>query len=155
MSKALTFELPSEEDTIRLAKQFASVLRVPAILTFQGHIGAGKTTFIRAMLKTLGVGSTVKSPTFSIVETYLLDALQIHHFDLYRIQDEAELEYIGFRDYFSSQSVCCIEWPEHGKHFLEGVDIEFALMTHGGGRRLCIIAKSPLGVEMLSCLEVA
>ncbi|GGI83111.1 tRNA (adenosine(37)-N6)-threonylcarbamoyltransferase complex ATPase subunit type 1 TsaE [Legionella impletisoli] len=155
MKKELLINLPSEEDTIALAKRCAKILRSPATLTFRGNIGAGKTTFIRAMLKALGICSTIKSPTFSLVETYSLDTFQIHHFDLYRIHDEAELEYIGFRDYFTSQSVCCIEWPEHGTHYLNVVDIEFALMAHGEGRRLSLIAKSPLGIEMLSCLEAA
>ena len=114
------------------------MLKAPLVFTFSGEIGAGKTTIIRAMLRSLGVTSSIKSPTFSLVESYACNNLHIHHFDLYRIHHEDELDYLGFRDYFSQHSICCIEWPEHAGNALPIVDIRFNLSIKGAGREVQI-----------------
>ena len=145
-------ELPTEKDTEYMAARVAACLVSPLVLTFTGEIGAGKTTFIRAMLRCLGVSSAIKSPTFSLVESYQGINLQIHHFDLYRIHDEAELDYIGFRDYFEDNAVCCIEWPERARGYLTEVDLDFALNSKGAGREMQIHAFSPAGAAVLSSL---
>jgi tRNA threonylcarbamoyladenosine biosynthesis protein TsaE len=145
-------DLPDERAVEELARSLASCLVIPAILTFSGEIGAGKTTLIRAMLRALGVSCSIKSPTFSLVESYQCQNLQVHHFDLYRIHDEDELEYIGFRDYFGGQSVCCIEWPERAQISLVDVDLRFVLTMKGSGRLMSIEAVSRAGEKMLSCL---
>ena len=144
--------LPDELASAALATRLASCLVSPLVLTFSGELGAGKTTFIRALLRALGVKSAVKSPTFSLVESYDCKNLQIHHFDLYRIHDETELEYIGFRDYFQDNAVCCIEWPERARHGLDHVDINFAFTMSGSGRLLSGVASSSTGERVLSCL---
>ncbi|WED42463.1 tRNA (adenosine(37)-N6)-threonylcarbamoyltransferase complex ATPase subunit type 1 TsaE [Legionella cardiaca] len=144
--------LPDESSSERQAAKTATCLFSPLVLSFSGEIGAGKTMFIRAMLRALGIKTAVKSPTFSLVESYQCSDFQVHHFDLYRIHDEVELEYIGFRDYFREDSVCCIEWPERGGHFLEKVDINFAFIINGSGRLLTIKAASTAGEKLLSCL---
>lgn len=144
--------LPNENASKRFAKQLALSLPSSAILTFSGEIGSGKTTLIRALLKQLGVKSVIKSPSFSLVETYNCNSLTIHHFDLYRIQEDDELEYIGFRDYFSEHSLCCIEWPEHAGQLLPHVDIQFNLKTKKTGREMQIDACSALGVQISSGL---
>ncbi|MFA5960008.1 MAG: tRNA (adenosine(37)-N6)-threonylcarbamoyltransferase complex ATPase subunit type 1 TsaE [Tatlockia sp.] len=149
----LAFILPCEADSQALAARFARCLRAPLVLTFSGEIGAGKTTFIRAMLRALGITSAIKSPTFSLIESYSCQNLQIHHFDLYRIHDESELEYIGFRDYFLADALCCIEWPERAGKMLDCVDVHFDFALHGNGRRLTLSALTPLGKTMLSCLK--
>jgi tRNA threonylcarbamoyladenosine biosynthesis protein TsaE len=147
-----TINLPTEHYSEQIARQFAACLEAPAVLTFSGEIGAGKTTFIRAMLRSLGVQSTIKSPTFSLVESYQGTSLQIHHFDLYRIHDETELDYIGFRDYFRNNAVCCIEWPERAMTYLAKPDIQFTLTMEGAGRAMQLQAFSTVGNKMLSCL---
>jgi tRNA threonylcarbamoyladenosine biosynthesis protein TsaE len=146
------FDLPNEMDSIKLAKRFADCLTVPAVLTFSGEIGTGKTTFIRALLQAIGIKNAIKSPTFSLVESYAYQQLQIHHFDLYRIDDETELEFIGFRDYFINSSICCIEWPERAPMMLAEVDLCFTLMIKENGRLIDINAKSVVGKTMLSYL---
>ncbi len=79
---------------------------------FQGHMGAGKTTLIKALCRTLGVEATVHSPTFSLVNEYLgADGQTIYHFDFYRIKDEVEALDIGIEEYFYSGSFCFVEWP--------------------------------------------
>jgi tRNA threonylcarbamoyladenosine biosynthesis protein TsaE len=144
--------LPTEQASVAIAQQVAAYLKSPAILTFSGEIGAGKTTFIRAMLRALGVRSNIKSPTFSLVESYQGLYLPIHHFDLYRIHDESELDYIGFRDYFKNNAICCIEWPEQAPHYLAKPDVRFAFTIKGEGREMQVQAFSERGHEILSCL---
>ena len=145
-------DLPTELASEHWAMQMAQCLTAPMTLAFSGDIGAGKTTFIRAMLRALGVTTPIKSPTFSLVETYQVNGLDIHHFDLYRIHEASELEYIGFRDYFSATAVCCIEWPERADACLDLTDVGFTLTMNGTGRQMHARAYSPAGVSMLSCL---
>lgn len=150
--KIITVELTDERASEQLARQIAQCVSAPLILTFSGEIGSGKTTIIRAMLQNLGVQSAIKSPTFTLVESYLCNNVPIHHFDLYRIHHEDELEYLGFREYFSHQSICCIEWAEHAGKLLPASDIQFNLSIKGAGREMQIIASSVAGKRILACL---
>lgn len=154
MKSSLVIDLPTEKASQDLASRIASCVHAPLVVTFSGEIGTGKTTLIRAMLRALGVSSSIKSPTFSLVESYQGTPMQIHHFDLYRIHDEAELDCIGFRDYFSEQAICCIEWPERASGYLARPDITFSLSLKGLGRQIVVEALSPSGVAILSCLQV-
>jgi tRNA threonylcarbamoyladenosine biosynthesis protein TsaE len=147
-----TIDLPTEGVSEQVAMKMASCLVAPLVMTFSGEIGAGKTTLIRAMLRHLGVKSAIKSPTFSLVESYQINHLQIHHFDLYRVHEESELDFIGFRDYFSKDAVCCIEWPERVASRLSNVDIRISLGIKGAGREMQLCALTPAGASMLSCL---
>lgn len=146
-----TIDLPTERASEEVAARIAACLASPLVLAFSGEIGAGKTTLIRAMLRSLGVTSAIKSPTFSLVETYQTKHLQIHHFDLYRVHDESELDYIGFRDYFSTDAICCIEWPERVASCVDIADIGFFLNLKGVGREMQVRAYSSAGTSMLSC----
>ena len=147
-----TIDLPTEHASEELAARLAACVLPPLTLTFSGEIGAGKTTLIRAMLRCLGVTSAIKSPTFSLIETYQIKHLQFHHVDLYRVHDESELDYIEFRDLFSDDAVCCIEWPERAGGCLDGADVEFSLSLKGLGRELHACANSVAGASLLSCL---
>ncbi len=149
----VTLDLRDEQATEHVASLLAGALSAPLTLGFSGEIGAGKTTFIRAMLRTLGVQGAIKSPTYALVESYAIKQekdLHIHHFDLYRIQEEAELEYIGFRDYFATPSICCIEWSEHIGTGRDCIDIQLTLSMKGMGRELHIHAPSARGCHVLS-----
>lgn len=148
----MKIDLPDEKASQEIAARLAACLSAPLIVTFRGDIGVGKTTFIRAMLHSLGVKSVIKSPTFSIVESYQGTNLQINHFDLYRIRDEIELDEIGFREYFSNNALCCIEWPEQAPTYLAKVDVGVKLSIKGGGRSMQIEAFSSSGRIALSCL---
>lgn len=148
----LTFDLPDEAATKHMAVRFSSLISAPLVLGLRGEIGAGKTTFIRAMLRALGILGGIKSPTYALVESYTINDLPIHHFDLYRIQEEEELDYIGFRDYFTTPSICCIEWPERIQNGLGCIDMDLALTTKGTGRELQIHAASAKGSHVLSLL---
>ncbi|MFI4962241.1 MAG: tRNA (adenosine(37)-N6)-threonylcarbamoyltransferase complex ATPase subunit type 1 TsaE [Legionellales bacterium] len=147
-----TVELINEEASLRFAVQLAVCINPPLVIAFNGELGTGKTTIIRAMLKTLGVQSAIKSPTFSLVESYLCHNIPIHHFDLYRIASEDELEYLGFRDYFCEQSICCIEWAEHAGRALPKIDIQFNLSIKGAGRTMQMDALTVAGKSILASL---
>lgn len=148
----ITMDLIDEEASQKFANQLALLITNPLLMTFSGEIGAGKTTIIRSLLRALGVSSAIKSPTFSLVESYHCKDVTIHHFDLYRIHQEDELEYLGFRDYFTEQSICCIEWPEHAGKSLPPADIQFNLVIKGAGREMRIDALSQTGRRMIHSL---
>jgi tRNA threonylcarbamoyladenosine biosynthesis protein TsaE len=151
--KHLTFYLADEDATCALARRLAACLSSACMTTLSGEIGAGKTTFIRALLQALGVQSAIKSPTFSLIESYSTNALQIHHFDLYRIVETSELEYLGFRDYFCQGALFFIEWPEHAKDVLTSVDVAIKIALKGSGREMQLQALSTTGQAVLACLE--
>jgi tRNA threonylcarbamoyladenosine biosynthesis protein TsaE len=150
--KTMTLDLPEEQASEDFAACLAQCLNPPLVMTFSGDLGSGKTTFIRAMLRQLGIQSSIKSPTFSLVESYESASLLIHHFDLYRIHQEEELDYLGFRDFFTKDSICCIEWPEHAANALPKIDIRFKLRMKGAGRELHISALSAAGKQILARL---
>jgi tRNA threonylcarbamoyladenosine biosynthesis protein TsaE len=145
LNNPIILNLPNEQASKDFAKKLALYLHPPLIIAFSGDLGTGKTTLIRAMLHQLGIISAIKSPTFSLVESYNLPEMLVHHFDLYRIHHEEELEYIGFRDYFTSKSVCCIEWAENAGKALPKPDIRFKLTVKGTGREVLIAANSDAG----------
>ena len=150
----MIINLPNEEATKNLATKIARCLDNQGVLTFSGALGAGKTTFIRALLRSVGVTGSIKSPTFSLVESYYIQDLPIHHFDLYRIEDESELEYIGFREYFTENSICCIEWPERLNNNTINRDLcfSFSFTRKGQERSATLTAETILGEKILACL---
>ena len=148
----MVIELPTEKASEHLAARLAAVITAPLVVTFSGDIGAGKTTFIRAMLRQLGVTGAIKSPTFTLVESYRANDLQIHHFDLYRIQYESELEDIGFREYLADDAICCIEWPERAMPHFAKADIQITLCPKGAGRQMQMAASGSVGEAILSFL---
>lgn len=152
MMRTLSIDLIDEEASERFGQQLAQVVCHPLVITFHGDIGAGKTTIIRAMLKAMGIRSTIKSPTFTLVESYQCQEFVVHHFDLYRICHEEELEYLGFRDYFTEQSICCMEWAEHAGQLLPEVDVCCHLSTIKKGRQLQVKATSVIGEKIVAYL---
>ena len=118
-----------------------------------GYLGAGKTTLSRGLLQGLGHCGSVKSPTYTLVEPYQLPVGSVFHFDLYRIVDAEELEYMGFAEYLAEAKLCLIEWPERGQGFLPQADIAVEISQSGEGRCVTLDAYSLYGEQLLDQLD--
>ena len=130
--------LNSAEETEAFGAELFKTIPSKFLIFLQGDLGAGKTTLVRGFLRAAGYKGVVKSPTYTLVEEYKIGSRNIFHFDLYRVVDPEELEWIGIRDYFDQDSICFIEWPDKGKGFLPEPDIVIILATQGLGRSLTI-----------------
>ena len=119
------------------------------VIFLHGDLGAGKTTLVRGMLKALGYSGRIKSPTYALVEPYHINGLDLRHFDLYRLHDEAEWETAGFRDEFDGHNIFLIEWPERGAGFIPNADVEITIEILLHGRNVSIRGNTPSGRECL------
>jgi len=128
--------LNSEEDTEKFGAELFETMPSKCLIFLRGDLGAGKTTLVRGFLRAAGYNGVVKSPTYTLVEEYTIAARKVFHFDLYRVVDPEELEWIGIRDYFDQDSVCFIEWPDRGKGFLPEPDRIITMKANGLGRSL-------------------
>ncbi|WP_062059801.1 tRNA (adenosine(37)-N6)-threonylcarbamoyltransferase complex ATPase subunit type 1 TsaE [Cellvibrio sp. OA-2007] len=129
----------NEAAMVALGEQLGRVFaQYPSALTVHllGDLGAGKTTLTRGILRAFGHAGAVKSPTYTLVEAYEFAARTVYHFDLYRLGDPEELEYMGIRDYFSANTLCLIEWPARGEGVLPVPDLVVAISVAGDGRSL-------------------
>jgi len=149
----LTYSLINEAATLAIGNDLAKVTSPPLCIFLQGQLGAGKTTLTRGFLQGFNVQGPIKSPTFTLVESYELSRFKIFHFDLYRLDAPEELEYMGIRDYFAKDSVCLVEWPERGEGFLPVPDLICQLNLHSAGRLLYLTAKTEKGALILQHLS--
>ena len=139
-----TRELADEAATLAAGRDFSQQLKPGLTVYLHGDLGAGKTTFVRGVLQGLGHIGKVKSPTFTLVEPYLIKlnvnySYNIYHFDLYRFNDEEEWEAAGFREYFNDGSICFVEWPEKAETCLPKPNVDVKLSHIAEGRNLEII----------------
>ncbi|MFT4677039.1 MAG: tRNA threonylcarbamoyladenosine biosynthesis protein TsaE [Candidatus Azotimanducaceae bacterium] len=143
----MVFEYTVEDEagTLAFAKNLGSLLECSGVVYLKGDLAAGKTTFSRGILRSYGYEGAVKSPTFTIVEPYDLQFGQVYHFDLYRIAQPEELEYLGVDDYLEGGHLCLVEWPERGDGFLPNADIVVELAPRGRGRHIKLTGCSARG----------
>jgi len=140
-----TYLANNETEMVALGEQLGSAFaQYPAALTVHllGDLGAGKTTLTRGILRAFGHNGAVKSPTYTLVEAYEFAARIVYHFDLYRLGDPEELEYMGIRDYFAENTLCLIEWPARGEGVLPTPDLVIDISVAGEGRRLDVRAQA-------------
>lgn len=138
-----------------LGGRLAPLLRPPLIVYLEGDLGTGKTTLTRGILRGLGHGGAVRSPTYTLLEPYDLGPLRLYHLDLYRLGDPEELEYLGLRDLLDGDSVLFVEWPQRGSGALPPPDLEIRLEYQGHGRTLDLIPRSPAGEELIRALAAS
>jgi tRNA threonylcarbamoyladenosine biosynthesis protein TsaE len=122
------------------------------VIHLSGELGSGKTTVVRGLLRALGYPGRVKSPTYTLVEPYSVSRLHFYHFDFYRFKDRTEWLSSGFREYFNSESVCAVEWPERAEGLLAPPDLELRLAFEGPGRRAALAARTPAGESWAASL---
>jgi tRNA threonylcarbamoyladenosine biosynthesis protein TsaE len=152
----ITPTLKNEAETLalgaKIASVIASVIQGGLKIWLRGDLGAGKTTLARGMLRGLGYQDKVKSPTYTLVESYVISGITFYHFDLYRFISEEEWEEAGFREHFNSTSVCLVEWPEKAANLLPHADIEVSLEVDGAGRKATLKAQTTQGQQCLDSL---
>jgi tRNA threonylcarbamoyladenosine biosynthesis protein TsaE len=150
----IEYYLKDEQATLAFGKTLATLC--PASLFtihLEGELGAGKTTLTRGLLRQLGHKGNVKSPTYTLVERYELADRAVFHFDLYRLADPEELDYLGLDDYLSNNSLSIIEWAKQGGAYLPKPDITIAINYHNSGRNMTITPESPQGQQMCDKLK--
>jgi len=144
--------LRDEAETLALAGRVYRAMPSGGLVFLHGNLGAGKTTFVRGWLRAAGFSGPVKSPTFTLVEEYSFEDRVVYHFDLYRLNDPEELEWMGFRDYLRPNAVCFIEWPERGAGLLPRADLDISLEIAGTERIADIVSETAQGQEILARL---
>jgi len=150
-----TVLLADHEDTRRLGARIAQAIHPGWIVTLSGGLGAGKTTLVQGLLAEMGERGRVRSPTFTIVESYTPAGLEVHHLDLYRFQAPADWVDAGLDDLINGRSILLIEWPEQGGPFVPAPDLTITLEICGDCRRATLGAFSPRARGGLNSLDVS
>ncbi len=141
-------ELADEAAMVAFGAELAKVSAGRGVVFLEGDLGMGKTTLCRGVLQGFGHKGAVKSPTYTLVEPYELADQQVYHFDLYRLSDPEELEYLGIRDYFDNQALCLIEWPARGEGVLPTPDLTLHIEVKGYGRLITWQAGTAYGEQL-------
>jgi len=151
--KQKTLSLFGEEAMVEFGRKLGHNCSGGVVIFLEGELGVGKTTLCRGVLKAFGYEGAVKSPTYTLVEPYELGDKMLCHFDLYRLSEPEELEYMGIRDYFSDSSVCLVEWSSQGQGVLPAPDLMINITLVEEGRELSVEAGSSIGESILNGLD--
>lgn len=129
-----SFDIPSEDAMLALGKCWASRLSGGAVVFLGGNLGAGKTTLARGIIRGMGYRGAVISPTYTLVEHYSPAGREVYHFDLYRLEDPAELEMTGLRDLLDGSAILLVEWPQRGAGQLPPPDYRVDIRCPGAAQ---------------------
>ena len=153
----LSLFLADEAATLACGHALAGCLKAPLVVRLDGDLGAGKTTLVRGLLRGLGHSGAVKSPTYTLVESYPLPqhSLTVHHFDLYRFSHPDEWEDAGLDELFQPHSICLIEWPQQGGAHVPAADMDIALAHADHGRHLTLTTHSKHAQACLHNLDLS
>ena len=149
----LQLEAIDENAMVAIGKQLGAAMNGQALVFLEGQLGAGKTTLSRGVLRAFGHQGHVKSPTYTLVEPYSFGEKMVYHFDLYRLADAEELEYMGIRDYFSPGNFCLVEWPERGAGILPEPDMVVTILAAGNSRSIELSAQTAIGERILAIMN--
>lgn len=153
MRASPTLLIHDESEMRDLGARLIAACEHGGVITLSGELGTGKTTLVRGALESRGISSGVRSPTYTLVEYYPFENFAVAHFDLYRLADPEELEYLGYRDYLNPNTLCFIEWPERAEGYLTAIDLEIELEYDPAGRRLKFSPTSNWGRQLVSRLN--
>jgi len=155
MSDASIYSIvKNETQMIHFGEALADACKGGEIIFLHGELGTGKTTLVRGFMRKLGYKGAVKSPTYTLVEQYDSQDNTIYHFDLYRLANAEELEYMGIRDYFNGSAICLIEWPQQGRGYLPEADVDISIAySEEGGRQVETQSVSERGVSVCEKLH--
>lgn len=156
--RQLTWCISNESAMMDFGAQLAKIIAAGTVVFLEGDLGAGKTTFVRGFLRQLGYNGAVKSPTFTLVETYLINNQKftqqnIYHFDLYRLSDPEELDYIGLSDYMDGQAIVLIEWPDKGTGYLPQADLLIQIKHFAKQRQIEISSTTDKGIPLIAIMD--
>lgn len=141
--------LADDSATLKFGEELSTYIHPGLTIHLIGDLGAGKTTLTRGILHGLGYSHTVKSPTYNLVEIYKISGVYFYHFDFYRFNDYLEWEEAGFREYFNSDSICVVEWPEKAGDLLPKPDLRLVLSILDNGRKIELQACTEAGKQCL------
>ena len=150
----ITLYLADEQAMSDFGARIARITQGHGLIFLEGNLGMGKTTLSRGIIRGLGHVGAVKSPTFTLVEPYEIGDIRAFHFDLYRLVDPEELEFLGIRDYFEDDALCLIEWPDKGAGFLPKPDLTITIGPQDSGRSLKILAQGSRGEAWCAALAL-
>jgi tRNA threonylcarbamoyladenosine biosynthesis protein TsaE len=150
----VTLYLADEQAMSDFGARIARITQGHGLIFLEGNLGMGKTTLSRGIIRGLGHAGAVKSPTFTLVEPYEIGDIRAFHFDLYRLVDPEELEFLGIRDYFEDDALCLIEWPEKGAGFLPKPDLTITISPQDSGRSLKILSQGSRGEAWCAALAL-
>ncbi|MHB8248102.1 MAG: tRNA (adenosine(37)-N6)-threonylcarbamoyltransferase complex ATPase subunit type 1 TsaE [Acidithiobacillus sp.] len=149
----MAWSFPDPEACHAWGERLGEILTLPAMIFLEGDLGVGKTTLARGVLRGFGVGGRVKSPSYTLIETYSTARGPALHLDLYRLSDGEELEFLGIRDYLGEAALWLIEWPERGGGFLPEPDLRLRLsITSPGHHRLDALLATERAASWLMAL---
>ncbi|WP_223461550.1 MULTISPECIES: tRNA (adenosine(37)-N6)-threonylcarbamoyltransferase complex ATPase subunit type 1 TsaE [unclassified Pseudomonas] len=150
----VTLYLADEQAMSDFGARVARITQGHGLIFLEGNLGMGKTTLSRGIIRGFGHVGAVKSPTFTLVEPYEIGDIRAFHFDLYRLVDPEELEFLGIRDYFEDDALCLIEWPDKGAGFLPKPDLTITISPQDSGRSLKILSQGSRGEAWCAALAL-